>query len=220
MKAIKNVLVIGANGKVGRLIIPRLVSAGKHVRAMIRSKEQADLMISLGVQPHIADLEKDFTTAFDGMDCVIFTAGSGSKTGPEKTIDVDQNAAIRSIDLAKQVGISLYVMVSAQGARDPDSPSPIQHYFRAKAIADNYLVNSGVDHIIFRPGRLLDEQGTGRVRLGRVLDRGGVTHRDDLAEVIVRSLDERRVHSRIIEILSGDDPIESALAKLSGAITK
>ena len=60
-------------------------------------------------------------------------------TGPDKTIGVDQDAAIRLIDDCRQVGVPRFVMISAIGA-DPSSDSPrIRHYLRAKGVADEYL---------------------------------------------------------------------------------
>ena len=50
------------------------------------------------------------------------SAGSGAKTGPEKTTDVDQNAAIRLIEDCETHGVRRFVMVSAIGA-DPNSES-------------------------------------------------------------------------------------------------
>ena len=81
-----------------------------------------------------------------GVAFLIFTAGSGGHTGPEKTIDIDQNAAIRSIDMAKNKAVKRYIMVSAQGVREPELPSKIQHYYKAKRKADDYLISSGLEY--------------------------------------------------------------------------
>ena len=53
-------------------------------------------------------------------------------------------------------------------------------YQEAKAEADKYVVESGLDYTIVRPGGLTDDPGTGKVQLGERLDYGKVT-RDDVA---------------------------------------
>ena len=43
-------------------------------------------------------------------------------------------------------------------------------YQEAKAEADKYLVESGLDYTIMRPGGLTDDPGTGKVAAGRELE--------------------------------------------------
>lgn len=205
------VLVIGSHGKVGKRIVKLLVEKGFKVRAMIRDRKQFDEMNALGAEVVIADLEKNFAHAYQDIDLVIFTAGSGSHTGPDKTIAVDQEGAIKSIEMAVRSGIKRYIMVSAQGARNPEQATRIQHYFRAKKIADDYLIQSGLIYTIFRPGRLLDEEGTGQIWLGREPSEKGSTSRDNLARVIVESITLTNTEKKILEVFDGDQDILEAL---------
>ena len=78
------------------------------------------------------DLEEGISKFLPGLDAVVFTAGSGARTDPKKTTDVDQNAAIRLMDDCEKQNVKRFVMISAIGA-DPNSQSDrIQHYLRAK----------------------------------------------------------------------------------------
>ena len=105
----------------------------------------------LGVPAVTGDLEQGVGKYLSGLDAVVFTAGSGGHTGPEKTLDVDQNGAIRLIKDCVTNGVGRFVMVSAIGA-DPNSESTrIQHYLRAKGVADGYLRASGLDYTILAP---------------------------------------------------------------------
>jgi uncharacterized protein YbjT (DUF2867 family) len=208
------VLIIGANGKVGKRIVQEASRAGHEVHAMIRSEDQKSTMVELGGQPFLADLESDYSSAYEGMDVVIFTAGSGSKTGPEKTIDIDQLAAIKSMDIAREYGIKHYIMVSALGARDPENAAFIQHYFRAKKIADDYLVQSGVPYTIFRPGRLTDTPTSEMVTLSTDAVLSGPTSRAVLAKTIALSINNPVTINKIIEITDGDTSIIEALKLL------
>ena len=68
-------------------------------------------------------------------------------------------------------GIRRYVMVSAIGSNRPETWSDhMRPYQEAKSEADKYLVESGLDYTILRPGGLTDDPGTGKVELGERLD--------------------------------------------------
>lgn len=207
----ERVLIIGANGKVGRLLVPRLADAGHAVRAMIRDRAQAPAAEERGAEPVVADLEADFGHALDGCDAVVFTAGSGGHTGADKTALVDGLGAVRAIDAARDRGVRRFVMVSARGADDPDRSQAIRHYLVAKAIADGYLQQAGLDHTILRPGRLTDGPPTGRIRAGDALGAGEIT-RADVAATVVAALAMPETIHRTFEILNDGTPIREALA--------
>ncbi|MGD2035595.1 MAG: SDR family oxidoreductase [Bacteroidales bacterium] len=212
---LNNILVIGANGKVGRLIIKDLVDRGKRVRGMVRSPDQVKEIERSGAEAFIGDLEKEFTRAFEGMECVIFTAGSGSHTGPDKTVLVDQQGAIKSIDISGDYDIKRYIMVSALGAKNPELRSNIRHYYKAKRKADDYLTDSGLEYTIFRPGRLTDEEGTGKIKVSGQLTVKRTTRRADLALAIAESVDLTQTVNKIIEILDGEDDVADALSSIT-----
>ncbi len=151
-------LVIGANGQIGKQFCELAQQAGTPIKAMIRSEEQASWFKERGIETVIADLEGEFEHAFEGCDQVVFTAGSGPHTGPDKTLMIDLYGAIRTADIAKQKGLSRYIMVSAMRAEKPlEAPEKMRPYMAAKFAADAHLSNSGVPYVILKPGRLTDE---------------------------------------------------------------
>lgn len=151
-------LVIGANGQIGKQFCELAQQVGTSIKAMIRSEEQASWFKERGIETVIADLEGEFEHAFEGCDQVVFTAGSGPHTGPDKTLMIDLYGAIRTADIAKQKGLSRYIMVSAMRAEKPlEAPEKMRPYMAAKFAADAHLSNSGVPYVILKPGRLTDE---------------------------------------------------------------
>lgn len=86
-----------------------------NVYGMIRKEEQAQTIKELGGHPILADLEGNVDKAVDNMEVIIFAAGSGPKTGPDKTTAVDKNGAIKLDDAAKKKGIERFVMLSSVG---------------------------------------------------------------------------------------------------------
>lgn len=208
------VLVIGANGNTGTRVVHLLKRGGHEPRAMIRHVDQKPKFDAMASETVRGDLEQDVRHAFDGCDAVIFTAGSGSRTPPEKTDAVDRDGAIRAIDAAVEAGARRFVMLSAMGA-DPESRGhAISHYFRAKGVADEHLTSSGLDFTIVRPGRLNDRPAATYIDAGERLGRQGEISRDDLAEVLVACLDLPNTRGKTFEVLAGEQPLKQALEAL------
>lgn len=208
------VLVIGANGNTGTRVVHLLKEHDHEPRAMIRHVDQKPKFDAMDTETVRADLEKDVRHAFDGCDAVVFTAGSGSRTGPEKTEAVDRDGAIRAIDAAAEAGARRFVMLSSMGA-DPESEGhEISHYFRAKGVADEHLRESGLDYTIVRPGRLTDRPAATYIDADERLGRHGEISRDDLAEVLVACLELPNTRGKTFEVLAGERPLKKALEAL------
>lgn len=208
------VLVIGANGLTGRRVVRLLADRSHEAVAMLRDPAQASRFQEMGVEHVIGDLEEPVDHAMEGAEAVIFAAGSGSGTGLDKTVAVDRDGAVRSMVAARAFGISRYVMLSSRGA-DPESDrEPLAPYLRAKGWADVWLQRSALDHTIVRPGRLTREEGTGRIELAPTLTRSGSISRDDVARVLVQSLDVDATRGKTFAILNDGTPIREALEGL------
>ena len=207
-------LVIGANGQIGKKLIKLMLEAGMNVRAMIRDPSQADLFKSMGAEIIVADLESDFSFAFENCDRVIFTAGSGANTGFDKTLLIDLWAAIKAVNHAADHNAQRFIMVSSRGAENPDNgPERIKPYLVAKHAADFVLVNSQLKYTILQPGRLIGEKGSGRIQTKRPSDATKQKiSRDDVAACILYCLQHDHTIGKSLELFDGDISIEDALS--------
>jgi len=179
------ILVIGASGQIGRLLVAKLIEAGHSVRAMVRTASKGRALEAAGAALCIADLEGEIEHAFTDIDIVVFTAGSGGNTGKDKTLMVDLWGAVKSIQAAKRHGISHYIMVSALKAKAPEAAAEaLRPYLVAKASADQILTDSGLSYTILRPGRLHDEATKGYETAADLADFNGSTSRADVADCI------------------------------------
>lgn len=212
-----NVLIAGANGKIARRLARVLRESGHDVRGIIRSPEQADSIRELGAEPVILDLEQevDWSVA-DGSDAIVFAAGAGPGSDPERKQTMDLGGAVKLVDSAEAQGVGRFVMVSAMGAADPESgPEKMQPYLRAKAAADERLAASSLDWTIVRPGSLTDEAPTGLVDVGvPSLGRRGEITRDDVAAVLAACLELEATVGKTFEVLGGETEIRKALGEL------
>ncbi|MEM9857435.1 MAG: SDR family oxidoreductase [Bacteroidota bacterium] len=210
-------LIIGANGKIGQKLAAKLKNSAHPPVLMLRDQTQVDKYDGQGYETVLADLEKDFNHAFKGIEAVVFTAGSGAHTGKDKTHLVDRIGAKKAIDEAIKHKVNRFVLVSALGAdKDPSVwPAEMEHYYAAKADADKYLLQTGLDYTILMPGRLTDGNGSGTIRLGdKIEKKSGSISRVDVASVIVHLLDAKSTYKRALELLEGDLPINKAIEQL------
>jgi uncharacterized protein YbjT (DUF2867 family) len=210
------IVIAGGHGKIA-LRLARLLSArGDAVRSLIRNPGHSAGVHAAGAEPMVADMEElDSLAEFvEGADAVVFAAGAGPGSGPERKRTVDLGAAVKLLEAAQATGARRYLMVSSIGAGDPSSASgAMRPYVEAKAEADAALSASALDWTIVRPGMLTDDPGTGLVWVGQEERRAAVT-RDDVAAVLAGCLDEPRTVRKTFVLLQGETPIAEALASL------
>jgi nucleoside-diphosphate-sugar epimerase len=212
------VAIAGGHGKVALRLARLLRERGDEVRSLIRSGDQADDVRGAGAEPVECDLESaneaQVAMALGSADAVVFAAGAGPGSGPERKWTVDYGGAVKLIAAAHADEIRRYVMVSSMGA-DPaaEGDDAASVYFRTKGQADEELQTSGLDYTIVRPGGLTNDPGTGRVRIGEHVGRGRIS-RDDVAAVLAGSLHEPATVRKLFEVVSGDVPVEEALRSL------
>jgi uncharacterized protein YbjT (DUF2867 family) len=202
------VVVAGGHGKIGLQLLRLLAQRGDDAVGIIRNPEQADDLRAVGAEPLVCDLEAVDELTLDA-DAIVFAAGAGPGSGAERKWTMDYGGAAKLV----RAGVRRYVIVSAMGAADPPAEGGgiFGEYVRAKAEADRELAASGLDHTIVRPGRLTDDPPTGRVSIGERLERGEIS-RADVATVLLAVLDEPSTIGRAFDLVSGETPIEEALA--------
>ena len=204
----QNILIAGANGTTGRIIINLLKESKNYTPfAMVRSQEQKNYFEQANVSAVIADLEKEVSHAVKEIDTVIFAAGSKGKN----TIGVDQEGAKRLISAAKEAEVKKFVMLSSMGTDNPSSGGALEDYFRAKKNADDYLKNSGLIYSIVKPGALTDEKSTGKIQLKEKLESQGSISRADVAQTLVEVLEDDLKQNQVFEIITGDTRIKKAV---------
>ena len=210
----ENVLIAGANGTTGKIIV-NLLKESQYFRpiAMVRKKEQLEQFENMGVKTILGDLEEDLVHTMEDIDKVIFAAGSGGK----KVVEVDQEGAKRLIDVAKMAHVKKFIMLSSIGADQPEKADKLQDYLRAKQNADEHLRHSGLNYTIVRPGALKNAEGVGRIVLAKSLDKEGDISRQDVAQTLVRVLHDTTANATTFEILEGDTLIGEAIKSVSVA---
>lgn len=184
----RKVLVTGAGGKTGRLVMVKLMERPAFVpTGVVRTSESKEGLVKEGIpesQITIADIcdASSMEKACEGMDCVIIaTSATPAPTGdmtPEgrpifgfpngQPEQVDWIGQKNQIDAAKKAGVSHIVICSSMGGTNP--ANPLNSLGRGddgkggnillwKRKAEKYLIDSGITYTIIHPGGLLDDEG-------------------------------------------------------------
>jgi len=209
----ENILVAGANGTTGKKIV-NLLSQSQYFNpiAMVRKEEQIPYFKAKNIETVLVDLEQDLSGAFNKtIDKVVFAAGSGGK----KVVEVDQEGAKRMIDASIKYKVRKFVMLSSMGADQPEKAEQLQDYLKAKHNADEYLKSSGLNYSIVRPGSLTNGELTNKIQLKTKLNKSGEISRNDVAQTLVRSLNDDVANNATFEILKGETLIGDALNTVS-----
>jgi nucleoside-diphosphate-sugar epimerase len=130
------VVIAGGHGQIALRLAKLLSARGDAVRSLIRNPGHEAGVHATGAEPVVADMEAlgDLAEFVDGADAVVFAAGAGPGSGPERKRTVDLGAAVKLLDGARRTGVRRYLMVSAMGAADPAAGSEaMRPYLEAKA---------------------------------------------------------------------------------------
>ena len=214
------VVIAGGHGKIALILERLLADAGHDPVAIIRNPEQRTDVEAAGAVAAVLDLEAasvdEVADVLRGADAAVFAAGAGPGSGAERKFTVDRDAAILLADAAEAARVPRLVVISAINTDDfdPASDDIFQLYLRAKSEADASVRGRDLDWTIVRPGSLTNEPGTGRVLAGSGLGRGSIP-RADVAATIAGLLDSGSASRTQFDLISGDDPIDEALARLA-----
>ena len=225
------VVVAGGHGAVARLAGRRLVDLGHEVLGIVRDPGHVDDLTADGMSAAVLDLEhartSELAALLAGADCVVFAAGAGPGSGAARKDTVDRGAAVLLADAAVLAGVRAYLLVSSAGVEGvrggavPDGTDEVfLAYLRAKLAAeDDVLARPELDVVVVRPGHLVDEPATGRVRLGRDARPGEVT-RADVAEVLATLVERVEAgplpRGTVLELVGGDVEVERAVTEALG----
>jgi nucleoside-diphosphate-sugar epimerase len=213
------VVIAGGHGKIALILERLLAEAGHEPIAIVRNPDHRPEVDATGAVAVVLDLEEasvdEVGLVLKNADAAVFAAGAGPGSSAARKFTVDRDAAILLADAAEAAGVPRLVVISAINTDrfDPTSDDVFQLYLRAKSEADASVRARDLDWTIVRPGGLTNEPGTGCVRAGLTVPRASIP-RADVAATIAALLESGAASRTQFELVSGDDPIDEALASL------
>ena len=218
------VLVVGATGSIGRLVVEEAIRQGYPTRALVRNPDRARQLLP-GAELVVGDVTRPETLppAVAGIDAVVFTLGSHSgKVGVE---NVDY-AGVRNVLNAlgsRPARIALMTAIGVTNRAGAYNRSTEAHDWKRRS--ERLVRASRLPYTIVRPGwfdyngpdehRLVLLQGDTR-QAGDPSD--GVVARRQIAEVLVRSLASEQALRKTFELVAvtgpAPDDFDAAFAAL------
>jgi len=191
------VLVIGAAGRSGRVVVEKALAAGHDVTAFVHKTEGYVPNSNVRVVEGDATERSAMDAAMLGQDAVIDTIGNEN---PLKATTLESSAAATITASMQSSGVRRLVVISMIGEGDSVANTNwwerlflstlLLHEMKDKAAMEAIVDTSGLDWIIVRPPFLNDGPGTGAFHVFSA-ESGETAHkltRADLAAFMVAQL--------------------------------
>lgn len=211
----RTVLVAGATGQTGQLIVRQLQQEGFLVHALVRDVAKAREQLGPEVTYLAGDVKdpRSLTAALSGVDAVISSIGARGKEGPDRPEMVDYQGVRNLVDAAQAAGVRQFVLVSSRGVTQEDHPlnRMFGDVLKWKLKGEDYLRASGLAYTVIRPGGLLnDTAGKGDIAFEQGDRRFGgsalTIPRADVAIICVQSLLHPQARFRTFEVHRTEGP--------------
>jgi uncharacterized protein YbjT (DUF2867 family) len=147
------VLVAGATGQLGRVIVQKLVASGTPVRALARNAGRL-AQLPAEVERAAVDLLDlpGLTEACRDVDQIVATANNNMGAGAKSPTRIDLAAYQNLCAAVRNTRVRRLIYVSYLGASQ-DAPVDI---FRLKWYIEDAIRRSGVPHVMLRPTAFMD----------------------------------------------------------------
>jgi uncharacterized protein YbjT (DUF2867 family) len=237
----KQVLVTGATGRTGLLVLKKLRQhSGFQAIGFAKSPSKVQELFGSTAGFFMGDIreQSSLEPALKGCSAlVILTSATPKMKAPPlpgerpqfeyepdaMPENVDYYGQKNQIDAAKKAGVEHIVLVGSMGGTNPNHP--LNQMGNGKILiwkreAEQYLIDSGIDYTIIRAGGLLDLEGGLRELLVGKNDTllsnppDGIPTsipRADVAEVVVQALQEPDARNKAFDIISKPEDAPDAL---------
>ena len=177
----KRVLVTGATGRTGSLVLQKLRDSPDEFQAigLARSPKKVEELFGSTFGFVMVDIkdQSSLSSAIEGCDAlVILTSAVPKMIAPPEPGErpqfeyesdgmpetVDYYGQKNQIDAAQKAGVKHIVLVGSMGGTNPNNPLNRignGNILVWKRKAEQYLIDSGIDYTIIRAGGLLDKEG-------------------------------------------------------------
>ncbi|MCQ6956380.1 NAD(P)-dependent oxidoreductase [Mucilaginibacter aquariorum] len=208
----QRIVVLGANGGIGRQVVLQALAAGHQVTAILRSPEKLAI-----ADQHLEIVKGDvmnpgsLTEHFMQKDTLISAIGRNSfkrttlySQGSKNVIYAMQESGLKRAFFISASGIevnpthSLLIRLATRFILQ----AMLRNMYADQVVMESLIKSSFIDWTIIRPPKLLNKPKTGnyRVSLNTFLDNGISISRADVAHFIVSNLINKAIVRKTVEI--------------------
>ena len=189
------VVVVGAGGATGRLVVTEAVRVGHSVTALVR--EAAPFEDGVRVVTGDAADETVVARALEGQDAVVDTVGGAL---PWKDEGLETSVAQAIVRAMSKTGVRRLVVISAMGVGDSQANAPFwwEHILMPtlyrgvmpdKTRMEREFASGGIDYVIARPAHLSNDEDEPPLRVIEGDEKVWKTSRKGLARFLVAQVD-------------------------------
>jgi nucleoside-diphosphate-sugar epimerase len=200
------VLIAGASRGTGLEVARLLAARGEAVTALVRPTTDMAGLLQLRVKLYRGDVMDPLSVrgalASGTFRAVIDTVG-GKRGEPRP----DYHGTRNLVDAAREEGVRRFIFVTAIGTGDSRStvaPKVLEYLgavLEEKTLGEDYLMASGLDYTILRPGGMTHDPASGTAIRTEDRKAMGVINRADLARLVVDCLDDPLAIGRIFHTI-------------------
>jgi uncharacterized protein YbjT (DUF2867 family) len=192
----RNILVLGATGGTGRLVVREALARGHAVTALVRSPDKAAELGGARVIKGDARDRNVLREALHGQDAVV--SALGTPASPFREVTLLSSATQALVEAMGAEKVARLVAVTGIGAGDSAGhggflfdklihPMLLRHVYADKDRQEDIVRASGLDWVLVRPAVLSNKPGRGSVRALTDLSafHGGTIAREDVARFVL-----------------------------------
>jgi uncharacterized protein YbjT (DUF2867 family) len=141
------VMVTGASGLLGRAIVELLVQRDE-VRATVRRPEAGEALRLLGAKVAVRPVEEpeELIEILPRVHTIVHLVGGVNQPSDDEIFAANHGSTLAAVTAAKEGGVRRMILLSVPGA-SVDHPHP---FLRAKGLAEEAVVQSGLEHAVLR----------------------------------------------------------------------
>lgn len=203
------VIVFGASGATGSLVVEQALARGHEVSVLLRDRSDLKLNVAHVFEGDATNPD-DVLRAMHGQEAAIDTIGGST---PYKETHLESSAAQNIIDAMRKTGARRLIAISMMGIGDSESQAPFWYRYllmptflrgstKDKTEMESEVQASGIDFVLARPPLLTNDAATGNIR---ILDDDSTGHkitRADLAVFLVDQLETDEHLNRAITVVN------------------
>ncbi len=191
------VLILGAGGKTGRLVLEKALKAGHEITALLHeAKPDEHYPAAVTIVHGDARNPTRLDQVMANQEAVIDVIGG---TKPYMETDLESGTAKVVLDVMKHNAVKRLIVVSAMGVADSVAhagwfyehllmPLFLGGIMRDKARMEDEITHGGIDYVIVRPPLLKDSDETSQIHEVTGDDKAHTITRGDLAQFLVDQL--------------------------------
>lgn len=205
-----NILIAGASGRTGRLIVDGLRQLGIKPQILARDVAKAKEILGDDLVFHLGDV-RDYESLVEpmaGIDVVVSAVGSTTPVGKNCPKHVDYEGIRNLVRAARSKGVPRFILISSIAVTNPNHPmNCFGQVLEWKYMGEEYLRESGLGYVIIRPGGLTScFNGEENLHIDQGDQLSGTVSRDALASVVMHAIQNPQVSQVSFELVAVEKP--------------